>query len=136
MINPVSSTSLPAFSRVQKDKERARPANTHRNHFAYGSLGLAGGRHDWPLCTVASANRVRCEIQSVSPALVIASGVALLNLLNSLITTQFLAVGRPELHMRAVTASAVVMTVVCYPACRLLDPAEGQVAAMLAIIVS
>ena len=44
--------------------------------------------------------------------------------------------GRPGLHRRAVAASAVVMLIAIYPACKLLGVVGGQVAALLAIIVS
>jgi hypothetical protein len=62
--------------------------------------------------------------------------VVFLNVLNAAITCVFSGIGRPELHRRAVAASAVVMMIVIYPACKLLGVVGGQVAALLAIIVS
>jgi uncharacterized membrane protein YiaA len=59
-----------------------------------------------------------------------------LNVLNAAITCAFTGVGRPELHRRAVAASAVVMIIVIYPACKLLGVVGGQVAALLAISIS
>jgi O-antigen/teichoic acid export membrane protein len=68
--------------------------------------------------------------------LAVAAIVIFLNILNAAITCVFTAVGRPGLHRRAVAASAVVMIIGIYPACKLLGVVGGQVAALLAIIVS
>jgi hypothetical protein len=59
-----------------------------------------------------------------------------LNVLNAAITCVFSGIGRPELHRRAVAASAVAMLFAIYPACKLLGVVGGQVAALLAIIIS
>jgi hypothetical protein len=56
--------------------------------------------------------------------------------LNVAITCVFTAVGRPALHRRAVTASAVVMLITIYPACRVFGMVGGQVAALVAIVIS
>jgi hypothetical protein len=56
--------------------------------------------------------------------------------LSAAITCAFSGIGRPALHRRAVAASAVVMLVAIYPACKLLGVIGGQVAALLAIILS
>jgi O-antigen/teichoic acid export membrane protein len=69
-------------------------------------------------------------------ALAFAGGVALLSSLNALVTTLFFAAGHPALHRRAVAASAIVMLVTIYPACRLFGLMGGQVAALLAITAS
>ena len=68
--------------------------------------------------------------------LAVAAAVVFLNILNVVITCIFTAVGRPALHRRAVAASAVVMLIAIYPACKMLGMVGGQVAALLAIIVS
>jgi lipopolysaccharide exporter len=68
--------------------------------------------------------------------LAVATIVVFLNILNAAITCVFTAVGRPALHRRAVAASAAVMLITVYPACRLLGVVGGQVAALVAIIVS
>ena len=65
--------------------------------------------------------------------LVVAAVVMLLNILNAAITCVFIGVGRPELHRLAVAASAIVMLVLIYPACKLLGIMGGQVAALIAI---
>jgi lipopolysaccharide exporter len=68
--------------------------------------------------------------------LAVAATVVFLNVLNAAITCVFTALGRPGLHRRAVAASAVVMLIAIYPACKLLGVVGGQVAALLAISVS
>jgi len=68
--------------------------------------------------------------------LAVAAAVVFLNVLNVVITCVFSAMGRPALHRRAVAASAVAMLIAIYPACKLLGVVGGQVAALLAIILS
>ena len=58
------------------------------------------------------------------------------NILNVCNTCAFIGVGRPGSHCRAVAASAVVILIAIYPACKLLGVVGGQVAALLAVIVS
>jgi O-antigen/teichoic acid export membrane protein len=67
--------------------------------------------------------------------LVFASGAALLNLGNGLITTVFCASGRPALHRRAVGAMAVMMVVLVYPLSKWLGPPGAQVASAISIAV-
>ena len=74
-------------------------------------------------------------VASTGP-LSIAAAVVFLNLLNVAITCVFVGIGRPALHRRAVAASAVAMLIAIYPACKLFGVAGGQVAALLAIILS
>jgi len=65
-----------------------------------------------------------------------AAMVVFLNVLNVVITCVFSGLGRPELHRRAVAASAIIMLIVIYPACKLLGVVGGQVSALLAVSVS
>jgi O-antigen/teichoic acid export membrane protein len=65
--------------------------------------------------------------------LVVAAIVMFLTILNAAITCAFMGVGRPGLHRLAVAASAIVMLVLIYPACKLLGVMGGQVAALIAI---
>jgi O-antigen/teichoic acid export membrane protein len=69
-------------------------------------------------------------------ALALAAGVALLNTLNSLVTALFFAADRPALHRRAVGASAIIMLIAIYPACKYFGLVGGQMAALVAIAVS
>jgi O-antigen/teichoic acid export membrane protein len=66
----------------------------------------------------------------------VAALVVFLNVLNVVITCVFSGLGRPEFHRRAVAASAVIMLIVIYPACKLLGVIGGQVSALLAVSVS
>jgi PST family polysaccharide transporter len=73
---------------------------------------------------------------SAAGPLAVAATVVFFTILNAAVTCVFTALGRPGLHRRAVAASAVVMLISIYPACKLLGVVGGQVAALLAIIVS
>jgi O-antigen/teichoic acid export membrane protein len=66
----------------------------------------------------------------------VAAMVVFLNVLNVVITCVFSGLGRPEFHRRAVAASAIIMLIVIYPACKLLGVIGGQVSALLAVSVS
>lgn len=68
--------------------------------------------------------------------LAVAAVVVFFNILNAAITCAFMGVGRPELHRHAVAASAIVMLLLIYPACKLLGVVGGQVAALVAISAS
>jgi O-antigen/teichoic acid export membrane protein len=68
--------------------------------------------------------------------LAVAATVVFLNVLNAAITCVFNGIGRPALHRRAVAASAVAMLIAIYPASKLLGIVGGQVAALLAIVIS
>jgi O-antigen/teichoic acid export membrane protein len=71
-----------------------------------------------------------------SGPLSVAAIVVFLNMLNVVITCVFSGLGRPELHRRAVAASALIMIIAIYPACKLLGVVGGQVSALLAVSVS
>ncbi len=133
--NMLGQTLFPALTQVQDDKERINRILIEVTSWLI-LLGLPG---------VAVIFLCRSSLLSVSYGsrymaaagpLAVASGVAFLNLLNAAITCVFSAVGRPGLHRRAVTASAVVMLIAVYPACKVLGVVGGQVAALLAIVVS
>ncbi|MGD1108531.1 MAG: oligosaccharide flippase family protein [Terracidiphilus sp.] len=130
-----AQTLFPAFTHVQDDKERINRILIEVTSWLV-LLGLPAvaviclcGRS--LLSVIYGARYV-----AASGPLAVAAAVVLLNLLNAAITCVFTAVGRPALHRRAVAASAVVMLIVIYPACKLLGMVGGQVAALLAIIVS
>ena len=71
-----------------------------------------------------------------SGPLSVAAIVVFLNVLNVVITCVFSGLGRPELHRRAVAASALIMLIAIYPACKFLGVIGGQVSALLAVSVS
>jgi O-antigen/teichoic acid export membrane protein len=64
-----------------------------------------------------------------------ASAVVLVTVLNAVPTCVLFAKGRPALHRHAVIATAAVLLIAIYPACKFLGPVGGQIAALLAITV-
>jgi O-antigen/teichoic acid export membrane protein len=127
-------TLLPAFSHVQEDKERVNRILVEMTSWII-LLGLPGVAVIY-LCG-RSLLMVIYGVRYVAAAgpLAVAATVVFLNMLNALITIVFNAIGRPGLHRLAVAASAVVMLIAIYPACKLLGVVGGQVAALVAIIV-
>src|ERR1019366_6395908 len=130
-----AQTLFPAFSHVQEDKERLNRILVEVTSWLI-LLGL-------PIVVVTylcgpSLLLVVYGARYVAAAgpLGVAGTVVFFNVLNAAITCVFTAVGRPGLHRRAVAASAVVMLITIYPACKFLGLVGGQVAALLAIIVS
>jgi len=130
-----AQTLFPAFSHVQEDKERLNRILVEVTSWLI-LLGL-------PIVVVTylcghSLLLVIYGARYVTAAgpLAVAATVVFFNVLNAAITCVFTAVGRPGLHRRAVAASAVVMLITIYPACKFLGLVGGQVAALLAIIVS
>jgi O-antigen/teichoic acid export membrane protein len=128
-------TLFPSFAHVQEDKERINRILVEVTSWGI-LLGLPGVVVIY-LCA-PSLLTVIYGVRYVAAAgpLAVAATVVFLNVLNVLITIVFSGMGVPELHRRAVTASAVVMLLAIYPACKLLGVVGGQVAALLAIIVS
>lgn len=135
LINMLSQTLLPALSHVQGDRERVNRILAEVTSWMI-LLGLPAVAMIWlcgpSLLTVIYGSRYA----AAAGALAVAAGVAFLNTLNSIITTQFYAAGRPALHRRAVAASAVTMLITIYPACKYLGLMGGQVAALIAITAS
>lgn len=131
----LAQTLFPALTHVQDDKERINRILIEVSSWLI-LLGLPGVAVIW-LCgrSLLSLAYGARYVAAAAP-LAVASGVAFLNLLNATITCVFIAVGRPALHRRAVTASAIVMLIAAYPACKVLGMVGGQVAALAAIIIS
>ncbi len=134
IMNMFGQTLMPAFSQIQGDARRINRILIQVTSMIL-ILGLPilafmffCGRS---LLTLAYGPRYGV----VTGALVIASCVALVNLLNGQITTVFYARGFPHLHRRAVAAMAVAMVIAIYPLSRWLGPVGGQAAALLAVIV-
>jgi O-antigen/teichoic acid export membrane protein len=133
--NMVGSTLLPAFAHVQEDKERLNRVILEATAWLI-VLGLPAVVIIWlyapSLLKVIYGARY---LKSTGP-LAIAALVALLSILNGVITDVFSAMGRPALHRRAVAASAVIMILAIYPAAKMLGVVGGQVAAVAAITTS
>jgi O-antigen/teichoic acid export membrane protein len=135
LTNMLVQTLLPAFSHVQEDRERVNRILIEVTSWMVllGFPAMVG----FYLCG-SSLLRLIYGTRYVNAAgpLAVAAVVAFLSLLNVLITSVFAAMGRPGLHRRAVAASAVIMMVLIYPACKLLGVVGGQVAALFAIVAS
>jgi O-antigen/teichoic acid export membrane protein len=133
--NLLASTLVPAFSHVQEDKERINRILLEVTSWFIG-LGLPAVVVIW-LCGPSLLKVVYgVRYLKSSGPLAVASAVVFFVILNAVITCVFSAMGRPALHRRAVAASAAVMLITIYPACNLLGVVGGQVAALVAIVVS
>jgi O-antigen/teichoic acid export membrane protein len=131
----LGQTLFPAFAHVQEDPERLNRVLVEVTSWLI-LLGL-------PIVVVfylcgSSLLSLAYGVRYMGGAgpLAVAAVVVFLNVLNVGITCAFSGLGRPELHRRAVTASAIIMMIVIYPACKLLGVVGGQVAALIAISVS
>lgn len=133
--NMVGSTLVPAFSHVQEDHRRINRIVLEATSWLI-ALGLPVVVVIW--LYAPSLLRVIYGVRYLKSAgpLVLASAVAFLSIVNGIFTDVFSGMGRPALHRRAVAASAAVMLITVYPACKLLGVVGGQVAALVAILVS
>jgi O-antigen/teichoic acid export membrane protein len=132
IMNMLSQTCLPALAKVHTDAARVNRILMEITSWivllglpAVAVLYVCG-----PSFLLVAYGR---RYVVVAGTLAVASCVSFANVLNSLITTAFYAEGRPELHRRAVAATAITMLIAIYPACRWLGVMGGQVAALLAI---
>lgn len=132
LIGMLASVLLPAFAHVREDKERVNRILTEVT-----SWTLVLGLPAVVALAVCAPKLLRLAYgkpyAAASTALIAAACVLLLNTLNALITTLFFAEGKPALHRRAVAASAIVMMVAAYPACKYMGLVGGQIAALVAI---
>jgi lipopolysaccharide exporter len=134
LMNTLGQTLMPTLSHLQHDESRMNRILIKVSSLL-AFLGLpalvfvyfCGGS----LLTIAYGARY----SSGTYALTVASFVALLNLLNSQITTVFYARGRPQLHRRSVAIMAVIMILTIYPCAKYIGIAGGQVACLIAVTV-
>jgi O-antigen/teichoic acid export membrane protein len=135
LTNMLVQTLLPTFAHVQEDKDRV-----NRILIEVTSWVILLGLPAMVGCYLCGSSLLRLiygtRYEAAAGPLAVAAVVVFLSLLNVLITSVFAGMGRPGLHRRAVTASAVVMIIAIYPACKLFGVVGGQVAALLAIIAS
>jgi O-antigen/teichoic acid export membrane protein len=126
---------FPSFAHVQDDKERINRILVETTSWLI-LLGLPGVVAIYlcghSLLTVIYGARYAAAFAPLA----VAATVVFLNVLNAAITCVFSGIGHPALHRRAVAASAMAMLIAIYPACKLLGVVGGQVAALLAIILS
>lgn len=135
LINMLATTLLPAFSHVGTERERGNRILSEVTSWII-LLGLPAVVMIWQCGSSILTVSYGVRYAAAAGVLAVAAAVALLNTLNSLVTTLFYAAGRPALHRRAVAASAVIMLIAIYPACKYLGLVGGQAAALLAITVS
>lgn len=137
LITVLSQTTLPPLSQVQSDTMRMNRILLEVTKWVI-FLGLPIVATVWicgpSLLSIFYGHRY--SIEAASMALLLATVVAFLNTLNSLITNVFFAAGKPALHRRAVAASAIVMVLAIYPAFKFVGLAGGQLAAVAAISAS
>jgi O-antigen/teichoic acid export membrane protein len=135
ILTMLAQTLFPAFAHVQHDKERINRILGEVTSWMI-LLGLPGVVVIY-LCAHSLLSVIYgARYVAAAGPLAVAAAVVFLNVLNAAITCVFSGVGLPGLHRLAVTASAVVMLITIYPACKLWGIVGGQVAALLAIIVS
>jgi O-antigen/teichoic acid export membrane protein len=135
LTNMLVQTLLPTFAHVQDDKERV-----NRILIEVTSWMILLGLPATVGCYLCGSSLLRLiygtRYEGAAGPLAVAAVVVFLSLLNVVITSVFAGMGRPGLHRRAVTASAVIMMIAIYPACKLFGVVGGQVAALLAIVAS
>jgi len=135
LTNTLVQTLLPTFAHVQQDKGRV-----NRILIEVTSWMILLGLPATVGCYLCGSSLLRLiygtRYEAAAGPLAVAAVVVFLSLLNVVITSVFAGMGRPGLHRRAVTASAVIMMLAIYPASKLLGVVGGQVAALLAIVAS
>jgi O-antigen/teichoic acid export membrane protein len=127
----LGQTLFPAFAHVQNDKERVNRILVEVTSWMI-LAGLPGVVVIYlcghSLLLIMYGGRY---VAAAGP-LSVAAAVVFLTVLNAPITCALIGMGRPELHRHAVAASAIIMLITIYPACKLLGVVGGQVAALLA----
>jgi lipopolysaccharide exporter len=133
--NMMGQILFPTFAHVQDDKERINRILVEATSWLI-LFGLPGVVAIYlcghSLLTVIYGARY---VAAFGP-LAVAATVVFLSVLNAAITCVFSGIGHPALHRRAVAASAAAMLIGIYPACKLFGVVGGQIAALLAIILS
>jgi O-antigen/teichoic acid export membrane protein len=132
IMNLLGQTILPAFARVQEDKARMNrillqvtsaivlvgmPAIVFAFFCGHSLLTLAYGH----------------RYAAAAGPFIVASAVALLNLLNGQITSIFFATGRPNLHRVCIIVMAATMVILIYPFVRYFGIIGGQFACLAAV---
>ncbi len=131
-MNLLGQTLLPTFAHVQGNSERMNRIVLQVTTLLV-FLGLP------PLVFVFFCGRSVLTLaygHSYSAAtwpLIIASCVALVNLLNAQITTVFYAKGSPQLHRRCVVLMAIIMVTSIYPFVKWFGLVGGQLACLASI---
>jgi lipopolysaccharide exporter len=133
VMNLLGQTILPALSRVQDDK--ARMSNILLQTTSIVALvgtpalvfALFCGRS---LLSLAYGPKYA----AAAGPLIVASAVALVNLLNGQITSVFFASGHPHLHRRSIAIMAATMVILIYPSVREFGLVGGQLSCLAALL--
>lgn len=129
----LSQTLMTSFARIQEDSSRI-----NRILVRVTSVLLILGMPIVIFVIFASGSLLSLfygpRYAGASLPLTVAALVAIVNLMNSLITMAFYATGRPHLHRRCVLIMAVLMIAAIYPAARHFGPVGGQLAALAAVV--
>lgn len=129
----LSQTLMPSFARIQNDSRRMN-AILNRVTAILVILGMAA------LVFVILSSYSILKLMygsrylSASSTLSVAGVVALLNIINTVITVVFFAVGRPQFHRRCALVMAVLMLVLIYPSVKEFGLMGGQIAALVAMV--
>lgn len=134
IINLVGQIVVPAFSQIQHD-----PARTNRIVIRTATIVASAALPALIFVCFNGQSLLRLiygqpYTAAVTP-FVVASWVALINVLNAPLTGVFYAAGRPELHRRCVAAMAIGMALLTYPLAKRFGPLGGQLACLMAISV-
>ncbi|MGH9717542.1 MAG: oligosaccharide flippase family protein [Candidatus Acidiferrales bacterium] len=133
LMNLLGQTLLPAFSQVQHDAERTRRIFTR----VTSALLLAGLPAVVFICFCGHSLLTLIygwRYAAAAGALIVASCVALLNVINGQITMIFYARGKPQLHRTCVLIMALTMIVLIYPFAKRFGLVGGQLACLIAMV--
>jgi lipopolysaccharide exporter len=134
LMNLLGQTMLPTLSRVQEDRSRvSRILSQVTSALIIVGMPVLFFIFYCGRSLLRVAYGLRYEV--ATGPLIIASIVALLNLLNGQITSIFYAKGLPQLHRRCVIIMAITMMALIYPFVLWFGLVGGQLAALLAIVV-
>jgi len=134
IMNVLGQTLMSAFSQIQSDARR-----TNRILIQVTSLVVMLGLPALAFVFFCGRSLLTLTYSArygaFTGAMVLASLVALVNVMNGQITLVFYSRGLPNLHRTAVVAMAAAMVLAIYPLAKWLGPLGGQVACLVAVIV-
>jgi len=132
VMNLLGQTLLPTFSRVQDDRARINRILIQVSSVL--ALVAMPGLFFLSFCGRSLLSIVYgSRYSEAAGPLMVASFVAVLNLLNGQITSVFFAKGHPQLHRRCVVIMAIAMIALIYPSIKAFGLVGGQLAALFAI---
>ena len=134
IMNLLGQSLLPTFSKIQEDKPRV-----NRLLFKVTSALLFVGMPALVFTLFCGRSLLTLvygyKYTAATGPLIVASFVAILNLVNGQITTIFYALGMPQLHRRCVALMAITMIILIHPFVEQFGFLGGQLACLLAIFI-